>query len=317
MKQHSRKKAVVALGGHALSPKGEVDTIPNQFRHTRESLVAILHLIEHGYDLAITHGNAPQVGNALLRTELTADKAPLLPLGICVADVEGGMGYMIQQSIQNLLKRSGIEKDVVTIITQVVVDRNDPELANPTKYVGQGYDAETARRLAGKFGWQIRQTASGKWRRVVPSPTPLSIVESDAIQELVNAGKIVISAGGGGIPVYVTETGDLEGFDAVVDKDLASAILAHEIGARELIILTDVDGVALNYGQPDERWLSEMTVDEAREFLKENHFPPGSMGPKITAAIGFLENNGDRVLITSINRIAGALAGEAGTVIRL
>lgn len=310
------KIAVVALGGHAVSPRGEVDTIPNQFRHTRESLIAVLHLINHGYELVITHGNGPQVGNALLRTELTADKAPVLPLGICVADVEGGMGYMIQQSIQNLLKTYGIKKEVVTVITQVIVDRNDPEVADPTKYIGQLYDAVSAKRLSNRLGWEIRQTSSGNWQRVVPSPQPISIVESDSIRDLVSTGKIVIAAGGGGIPVYKTETGNLEGFDAVVDKDLASAILAHEIGASEFIILTDVDGVALNYGQHDEKWLLRMTVNEARQFFKENHFPLGSMGPKISAAIGFLERGGDTVYITSIDKIRETLKGKAGTVIR-
>ena len=309
------KTAVVALGGHAVSPNGEIDTIPNQFLHTRESLVAVLHLINESYNLVITHGNAPQVGNALLRTELTADRAPILPLGICVADIEGGMGYMIQQSIQNLLKRSGIKKEVITIITQVIIDKNDPEVENPSKYVGQLYDAESAKLLAKRFDWEIRQTTSGDWQRVVPSPQPMSIVESDSIKELVNAGKIVIAAGGGGIPVYRTETGELEGFDAVVDKDLASAILAHEIGASEFIILTDVDGVALNYGQQNETWLSNMTVTEARYYYTEHHFPSGSMGPKIIAAINFLEKGGESVLITSLLNIDKALSGKGGTVI--
>ena len=310
-----RKTAVVALGGNAISPQGEVDTIPNQFRHTRQSLVAILHLINHGYELVISHGNGPQVGNALLRTELTADRAPLLPLGICVADVGGGMGYMIQQSIQNLLRKSGIEKEVVTIITQVVADKGDPELTNPTKFIGQRYDLEWANTLAERFGWELRETSMGEWRRVVPSPMPLSIVESESIKELVNAGKIVIAAGGGAIPVYIQDTGDLEGLDAVVDKDLASAILAHEIDATDFFILTDVDGVAINYRSPDEKWLPQMTVEEARRFLKEGHFPPGSMGPKILAAIDFLDRGGERVLITSIDRISQALEGKAGTII--
>jgi len=312
----NRKTAVVALGGHAISPRGEVDTIPNQFRHTRESLIAVLHLIHEGYELVITHGNAPQVGNALLRTELTADRAPVLPLGICVADIEGGMGYMIQQSIQNLLKKSGIIKDVVTVITQVIVDRNDPEVTHPTKFIGQLYDKELARRLAKRFEWEIRQTSQGDWQRVIPSPQPRSIVESESIKELVQAGKIVIAAGGGGIPVYYKKTGDLEGFDAVVDKDLASAILAHEIGASEFIILTDVDGVALNYGQQDEKWLTKMTVNEARYYYKQHHFPSGSMGPKIKAAISFLEKGGNVVLITSINNIRKTLKGKAGTIIQ-
>ncbi|MEE9166879.1 MAG: carbamate kinase [Candidatus Neomarinimicrobiota bacterium] len=316
MNLSSPKTAVVALGGNAISPMGETDSLPNQFRHTRESLVAVIHLIKSGYELAITHGNAPQVGNALLRTELTADTAPLLPLYICVADIQGGMGYMIEQCLQNVLKRSGIRKDVVTMITQVLIDENDPEVVNPTKYVGQRYDEDAARRLADRFGWQIRRTSAGDWRRVVPSPLPISIIESGSIKELTRAGKIVVAAGGGGIPVHPNEDGSLEGFDAVVDKDLASAILAHEIGATEFFILTDVDGVALNFGQRNEEWLSELTVNESRRFLEEGHFPPGSMGPKITAAINFLEKGGNSVLITSIRKIREALKGESGTVIR-
>ncbi|MFQ6674981.1 MAG: carbamate kinase [Fidelibacterota bacterium] len=309
------RKAVVALGGNAISPRGEEDTIRNQFRHTRRSLRSIVHLIERGYELVITHGNGPQVGNALLRTELTAHKAPLLPLEICVADVDGGMGYMIQQIIHNLLKETGIHKEVVTLITQAVVDRDDPELQNPTKFIGQRYDGATARRLAGEFGWKIRRTATSEWRRVVPSPTPISIVESESIRELVNAGNIVIAAGGGGIPVYVRSGGELEGLDAVIDKDLASAVLAHEIGATELIILTDVEGVAVDFGTENERWLKELSPERARELMNGGHFPPGSMGPKIAAALDFLEKGGKSVLICSVDHVGEALGGRAGTVI--
>lgn len=204
---------------------------------------------------------------------------------------------------------------MVTIITQVVVDRTDSEIANPSKFIGQQYDLETAQRLAERFGWTIKLTASGQWQRVVASPKPLSIVESESVRELVCRGKIVIAAGGGGIPVYVMENGDMEGFDAVVDKDLASGILAHEIGASCFFILTDVDAVALNYGRSDEQPITKMTVDRARNFLNEGHFPPGSMGPKIEAAINYLERGGEYVLIASIERIAEALDGKTGTVI--
>lgn len=315
MSQTKNKIAVVALGGNAVSPKGERDTIPNQFRHTRESLVAVRHLIKSGYNLVITHGNGPQVGNALLRTELTAEQTPILPLGICVADIQGGMGYMIQQSLQNLLRQENIHREVVTVITQVVVNRDDPEVKNPTKFIGQYYDESKVKQLMERFGWKIHQTSSGEWRRVVPSPIPKSIVESTAIKDLLNGGKIVIAAGGGGIPVYLLENENLEGLDAVVDKDLASAVLGCEIGAQELFILTDVEGVALNYGKPNESCIRKLNVNEAKRLYKEGHFPPGSMGPKITAAINFLESGGECVIITSIEAIKKTLAGKGGTTI--
>lgn len=308
-------RVVVALGGNAISPKGEIDTIANQFSHTRNSLSAIKHLIDHGCELVITHGNGPQVGNALLRTELTADQAPILPLGYCVADVEGGMGYMIQQSLQNLLKREGIYKDVVTIITQVVVDKNDPEISDPTKFIGQRYNNEDAQRLSKKLGWIIKKTSDGKWRRMVPSPKPISIVESHSITELVNTGKIVIAAGGGGIPVYVLGNGNLEGFDAVVDRDLASSILAKEIGAHHLLIITNVDHVYINFGQSDQKPIHQMTSSQAREYMKEGHFASGTMEPKINAALEFISHGGESVLITSIEKIQDALKGNAGTII--
>lgn len=306
---------MMALGGNAISPGGEQDTITNQFRYTRRSLKAIIPMIRQGYELVITHGNGPQVGNALLRTELTSDKAPLLPLEICVADVEGGMGYMIQQIIHNLLKESNIQKEVATLITQVVVDKDDPELANPSKFIGQRYDKASAHRLAEKFGWKVQQTSLSEWRRVVPSPKPISIVESSSIRRLVDGGAIVIASGGGGIPVYVRKNGELRGLDAVVDKDLASAVLALEIEARELIILTDVEGVALNFGKKDETWLRTLSPERARELLKEGHFPPGSMGPKISAALNFLDQGGNSVLISSMDRVTRALRGETGTLI--
>jgi len=312
---NENSKAVVALGGNAISPKGQIDTIANQFSHTRKSLSAIKHLIDHGYDLVITHGNGPQVGNALLRTELTADQAPILPLGYCVADVEGGMGYMIQQSLQNLLKREGIYRDVVTVITQVVVDKNDPEISDPTKFIGQRYNNEEAQRLSRNFGWTIKKTSDGKWRRTVPSPKPISIVESHAITELVNAGKIVIAAGGGGIPVYFMENGNLEGFDAVVDKDLASSILAQEIGARYLLTITNVDNVYINFGQSNQKPIHQMTSFEARKYMKEGHFANGTMQPKIKAAVEFINHGGESALITSIENIQHALKGDAGTII--
>ena len=313
--QFNGKTAVVALGGNAISPKGQEDTMANQFRRTRESVREIVKLIEEGYRMAITHGNGPQVGNALLRVELARGRAPILPLGICVADTEGGMGYMIEQSLQNGLRAAGIDLEVVTVVTQVIVDPADPLFDKYTKFIGQFYSKEEIEQLAVENGWTVKEDAGRGWRRVVPSPKPLSIINSNAVQKLVNDGTVVIAAGGGGIPVYVEKDGRLEGVDAVVDKDLASAVLARDIGAEELIILTDVDKVALNYGKQDQVWLDEVTADAAHEYLHEEHFPYGSMGPKVKAAINFIGWGGKKVIITSIAKVGEAIKGKAGTMI--
>lgn len=310
---NNEKIAVVALGGNAITRKGVADTIANQFRHTRDSLAAIMPLVERGYKLAITHGNGPQVGNAILRIELTHGKAPELPLGICVADTEGGMGYMIAQSLQNRLHREKIGRQVLTIVTQVVVDQNDPSVKNPSKFIGQFYSEDDAERFRRERGWAVRRDSDRGWRRVVPSPIPISIVESDAIKALVHQGYIVIAAGGGGIPVYIEQDGTYEGIDAVVDKDRASAVLARDIGASLLIILTDVDQVAIHFGKPNQQFLDRVTVSEISRLRDEGHFPAGSMGPKIEAAVNFLSWGGAEVLISSIAGAADAIAGKTGT----
>ena len=313
MTQDGNRTAVLALGGNAISPQKEVDTITNQFRHTRESMSAIMHLISEGYDLVITHGNGPQVGNALLRTELTADTAPILPLGICVADVAGGMGYMIQQSLQNLLKSENIHRDVVTMITQVLVDKNDPEIENPSKEIGQHYDEKTAASLADRYGWTVRETSSGDWRRVVPSPKPISIVEANVIRELVNAGIIVIAGGGGGIPAYILDNGSLEGLDGVIDKDMTAALLGRIIKAQELFIITDVDNICLNFKTDSQEIIQDTTAGDIEAWLKAGHFWRGSMEPKIRSALYFLKHHGEEVVITSIDNIEKAIQKQAGT----
>ncbi|MBU1318901.1 MAG: carbamate kinase [candidate division Zixibacteria bacterium] len=309
----SSKTAVVALGGNAITKKGVPDTIANQFEHTRQSLAGIVPLARDGFKIAITHGNGPQAGNALLRVELARGKAPILPLGICVADTEGGMGYMIEQSLQNRLRREGIERDVVTIVTQVIVDKNDPSIKNPTKYLGQFYTHEEARQFARERGWKVKKDGDRGWRRVVASPIPLTTVNAKSIKNLVAKGMIVIASGGGGVPVYIDESGDFEGLDAVIDKDRASAVLANEIGADLLIILTSVDKVALNFGKLDQKFLDRVTVAEMKEYSEKEHFPTGSMGPKVEAAIGFIENGGKEVIITSIEKAYEAVKGDEGT----
>jgi carbamate kinase len=309
------KTAVIALGGNAITRKEVEDTITNQFANTRSSLYGLIELIRDGYNIAVTHGNGPQVGNAILRVELARGKAPILPLGICVADTEGGMGYMIGQSLQNRLYRDNIQREVVTIITQVEVKKDDPELANPSKFIGQFYSEQEAILFKTERGWVMKEDSDRGWRRVVPSPIPKRIIEGRIIAQLVDSGVIVIAAGGGGIPVYVEKDGTLEGVDAVIDKDRASALLANQIFAEMLIILTSIEKVAVNFGKPNQKLIDEMTASEAEEYLRQGHFPPGSMGPKIEAAIDFLRNGGTKVVISSIEKAAEAVFGNAGTVI--
>jgi carbamate kinase len=307
------KSAVIALGGNAITRPEKEDTIANQFANTRQSLDGIVELARDGYKLVISHGNGPQVGNAILRVELARGQAPILPLGICVADTEGGMGYMIEQSLQNRLKRENIDRPVTTIISQVLVDFNDPQIKNPTKYIGQFYSEDEARQFEKERDWVMKKDANRGWRRVVASPRPLAVVEADTIKTLIDKGTIVIAVGGGGIPVYIDDKGNLEGVDAVVDKDFASAVLAREIRSEFLLILTSVDKVAINFGKPDQRFLDKMTVSEARQYMSDKHFPPGSMGPKIEAAIQFIEGGGREVIITSIENAGQALRGNVGT----
>lgn len=307
------RTAVVALGGNAITQDGVPDTIANQFRHTRQSLEGVVSLAKDGWRLAITHGNGPQVGNAILRVEIARGQAPELPLGICVADTEGGMGYMVEQSLYNALFLSGVNRPVVTVITQVVVDEHDPAVKDPSKFIGKFYPKSKALELASENGWTVKPQGKRGWRRVVPSPLPCGIIESDTIGRLVADGVVVVCCGGGGIPVFKLRDGRLEGLDAVIDKDRASAVLASEIGADLLLILTAVDQVCLGYGTERATPLASMSANEARAYLAEGHFPPGSMGPKIDAAVDFLDRGGREVVISSIARAQEAVRGRAGT----
>ena len=307
------KRAIVALGGNAITVKQIEDTIANQFANTRRSLHTIVELAREGYDLCVTHGNGPQVGNALLRVELTRGKAPELPLGICVADTEGGMGYMIEQSLQNRLDKEGIKRQVCTVITQMVVDVNHPSVKNPTKFIGQFYSEDEAKKMARERNWTVKRDADRGWRRVVPSPIPLTCVEKEVIRLLLDQHVIVIAAGGGGIPVYIDPVLGYEGVDAVIDKDLASAIMGREVGAELLLILTSVDRAAVNFGRPNQTWLDRVAVSELQAYNDEGHFPSGSMGPKVEAAINFIRHGGRRVIITSLDKAVEAMKGRAGT----
>ena len=311
-----QKSVMIALGGNALSPKGEAGTIYQQFSHTRESLDAIMHFVDLEYNICLTHGNGPQVGDELHRMDLTYNDIPPLPLGVCVAETQGSIGYMLQQSLQNSLKQSQIEREVVTLITQTIVDAEDPSINNPTKFIGQRYTKIEAENMAQSFGWIIREQNEGEWRQVVPSPLPQYIEHGKSIQTLVDHGIIVIASGGGGIPAYWNKDGNLEGLDAVVDKDLSAALLGRVIKASELWIITDVDSVSINYGSTNEKTIHEMTTKEASAYHAEGHFQSGTMGPKIEAALYFLKYHGDKVVITSIDGISEAIEGKNGTLIR-
>lgn len=307
---------MIALGGNALSPKDEAGTIYQQFAHTRESLEAIMHFVNLDYNLCLTHGNGPQVGDELFRMELTQSDVPPLPLGVCVAETQGSIGYMIQQSLQNALKEKTIDREVVTLITQTIVDADDPTIKNPSKFIGQRFSKDEAVKMAEKFNWTVKEQNEGEWRQVVPSPLPQYIEHGKSIQTLVDNGIIVIASGGGGIPAYWNENGNLEGLDAVVDKDLSAALLGRVIKANELWIITDVDRVCLNYGMDNEEALSQITVSEAKQYYSEGHFQAGSMGPKIQAALYFLQYHGDKVVITSIEGVKEAINDNNGTIIR-
>ena len=268
-----------------------------------------------GYRIILTHGNGPQVGFALRRHENASHMIPPYPLGVCVAETVGSMGYMLQQTMQNTVKKKKLGMDTVTIITQVVVKKDDPSMLKPTKPIGQFFSKEEIDRKVKEENWNVVEDSGRGWRRVVPSPKPIRIVEKDTIGQMLAHGRIVIACGGGGLPVIELENGFLDGVEAVIDKDYASSKLAHQLGLDEFIILTSVDKVCINFGKQDEMRLDSMTAATARKHLEDGQFPPGSMGPKIEAAIEFLENGGKRVIITSHDTLARAMKGDAGTVI--
>ena len=296
-----KKIAVVALGGNALLRGNEIGTIQQQEKNTYDTCINLLNLLKKEYNIVITHGNGPQVGNIMLRNEAGYNnyKIPKMPLDICVADSQGGIGYMIERQIINILKVNKIRKNVVTLVTQVLVDKKDPAFQNPTKPVGAFYLKEEADLLARVNNFIFKED-SGKrgWRRVVPSPKPQDILNKKVIKDLVKKGNIVIASGGGGVPVFRDNDYRLYGVEAVIDKDNASALLAQEIGADAFFILTDVPKVYINYKKPDQKALDVITADEAQKYFDDGEFAAGSMGPKILAAINFVKNGGKETVIT-------------------
>ena len=308
---------VVALGGNAITRPDEPGTIPQQFQHTGETLACLLPLFRGDARVAITHGNGPQIGNILIRVEEGERRVPRLPLDTCVSDSQGGMGYMIQRVACEMFRRENIPRSAATLITQVLVNEGDPGMVHPSKPIGQFYAAADMERLrAERPHWVFTEIAPGRWRRVVASPRPLRILEENAIASLLDAGVVAIACGGGGIPV-AWEDDRLVGVEGVVDKDLASSLLARDLHASRLIIVTSVDRVAVRYGRPDQRWLDRITTREARRFLCAGEFPAGSMGPKIEAGIDFVEAGGRECIITDTESVPRALCGQAGTRIVL
>jgi carbamate kinase len=308
------RTAVIALGGNALAPTGEASTIYDQFRHTRESLGPIVELALAGWNVCIVHGNGPQVGDELVRNESARGEASPLPLGVLVAATAGWIGYMIQQSLENALRRAASPRSVATVITQVQVDPADPALRHPTKFIGRGLTPERARELEAE-GHAVKTDGHGKLRRVVGSPAPRGIRELPVIKTLVENGALVIACGGGGVPVYEHPTLGWEGIDAVVDKDLAAAVLARDLGAEMLLILTDVDAVYAEWGTPRQRALRHLSVEDAVRMDEDKAFGEGSMAPKIRAAVDFVRRTAGRAIITSLSHGHEAVRGEAGTTI--
>jgi len=306
------KTAVVAIGGNSLIKDQDRQTVPDQFEAIRETCAHIVSMIEQGWGVVIIHGNGPQVGFSLLRSELASHVLHAVPLDSCVADTQGTIGYMVQQCLQNEFRRRGIKRQAATIVTQVQVDKNDSAFKNPTKPIGPFYSKKKARKYSDEKGWKTIEDAGRGWRRVVPSPMPVRIIECEAVKTLVDQGLIVIAAGGGGIPV-IEEDGELKGVEAVIDKDYASSLLAIGLKADLLLMSTAVENVALHFGKPDQRLLDRMTLEEAKRYYEEGHFPPGSMGPKIQAIISFLERGGKKAIITNPENIESALLGETGT----
>jgi carbamate kinase len=312
--QNGRRVAVMAIGGNSLIKDKDHQTVEDQYEAAGETAYHIAQMIKAGWDVAIGHGNGPQVGFVLRRSELARHELHEVPLEVCGADTQGAIGYALQQNLYNHFLDMGINKSVATVVTQVEVDRDDRAFRNPTKPIGSFMDEADAMRRKAEEGWDVVEDAGRGWRRVVPSPLPKRVVELESVKKLIDAGVVVVTVGGGGIPVVADEHGRLKGVAAVIDKDFACGLLATSINADLFLISTAVEKVALNFGTPDEKWVDHMTLSEAKRYLEEGiHFKKGSMAPKIQAVIWFLENGGKEAIITNPENIERALAGETGT----
>ena len=311
-----KKVAVIAIGGNSLIKDKQHQSVEDQYLAAKETASHIVDMIEAGWDVSIGHGNGPQVGFILRRSEIANKTEGMheVPLDVCGADSQGAIGYAMQQNLQNELRRRGIEKPVTTVITQVLVDHNDKAFQSPSKPIGGFMDESEAKRRAQEMGWAVVEDAGRGWRRVVASPLPKRIIEFASIKTLIDHGMVVISTGAGGIPVIENEAGDLEGVAAVIDKDFGSSLLAQQLKADLFLISTAVEKVALNFGKPDQKWIDRMTLSEAKSYLAAGtHFAKGSMAPKIQAITWFLEAGGKQALITNPENIGRALSGETGT----
>ena len=310
------KKLVIALGGNALQEAGKPATAQAQLEVVEKTSEYIADIVERGYEVIVAHGNGPQVGRIVIQNEVASAATPAMPFDVCGAMSQGMIGYHIQQGLSKVLRHRGINKNVVTIVTQVVVDKNDPKFKAPSKPIGPFYTEEEAKAIAAEKGYTMKEDAGRGWRRVVASPLPVEIVELDAVKTLNDAGFVVVTVGGGGIPVIRNDAGDLEGIAAVIDKDLASEKLARDMDADALVILTAVEKVSINFKKPDQKDLDRMSAAEAKQYIKEGHFAPGSMLPKIEAALNFVESKPGRIaIITSLDKAVDAIEGRAGTTI--
>jgi len=310
-----RKIAVIAFGGNAILPKEQRGLQSEQMKNAQKAAQLMIHVLKKGYELIIVHGNGPQVGNLLIQMEEAITKIPPFSLEVCDAMTEGSMGFMLEKEIINQLRKSSIDKEVATLITQVIVDREDPAFDNPTKPIGPFYSRYRAQMLMREKKWTMIEDAGRGFRKVVPSPRPIDIVPKRVLNELIHSGKIVIAAGGGGIPVFINGRGLFQGVEAVIDKDYAAGLIAREVKADLFVILTNVECAYLNFGKPDETPLPLLTDKEAEKYYSQGQFPSGSMGPKIQAAVDFIRSGGDEVLITSAGYLKAALINRAGTKI--
>ncbi|SDB96003.1 carbamate kinase [Geotoga petraea] len=310
----AKKLAVIAIGGNAVNRPGEVPNAENMLKNISETASYLADMIEKDYDIVITHGNGPQVGNILIQQDIAKDKVPPFPMDVNGAMTQGYLGYMIIKSLKNILVERGIEKEIASVVTQIVVDEKDEGFKNPSKPVGPFYTEKEGKQLQEEKSWDFKEDSGRGWRRVVPSPIPLEVIEKKIIQKLVDEDFLVVAGGGGGIPV-IKKDGKIIGVEAVIDKDRASALIAKDLNADEFIILTAVEKVALNFGKENQKDLDELTVEEAEKYMSEGHFAKGSMLPKIEACLSFVKESGKPALITDMQKLTEALEGKTGTKI--